>query len=253
VPPRFAYWTILIDNAPTAFRARDPQELLPTLNQLKRTNPNIVMKWFSGGTLWDSPEAARDARRRPAPPREKRSADWRPGGAHQDPRDRFKGKPRRDKPRGPQPPRGAQPPPGAQPFRAARPAGAERKPWHGKPAGRPQGQRPWRPKASGDQSRPWRDKPGAPPRGEKQWGSKPSGGSGRSSGWGGSGRSGGSSRSSGSGGSGARPWSAKPPGGDRRPSGSAQGKPAGSAQGKPWKNRPNGDRHRKRRDDEPDR
>ena len=216
MPPRFAYWTILIDNAPTAFRARDPQELLPTLNQLKRTNPNIVMKWFSGGTLWDSPEAARDARRRAAPPREKRSADWRPGGAHKDPRDRFKGKERR-------------------------------KPWHGKPAGRPQGQRPWRPKASGDQSRPWRDKPGAPPRGEKQWGSKPSSGSGRSSG------SGGSSRSSGSGGSGARPWSAKPPGGDRRPFGSAQGKPFGPAQGGPWKKRPNDDRRRKRRDDEPDR
>src|SRR5262249_53998344 len=65
MPPRFAYWTILIDNTPTAFRARDAQELLPTLAQLKRTNENVVLKWFSGGTLWDSPEAAREARRRP--------------------------------------------------------------------------------------------------------------------------------------------------------------------------------------------
>jgi len=55
MPPRFAYWTILIDNAPTAFRAREAQELLPTLNQLRRTNPNAVMKWFSGGRLWESP------------------------------------------------------------------------------------------------------------------------------------------------------------------------------------------------------
>ena len=31
MPPRFAYWTILIDDNPTAFRARDAEELLPTL------------------------------------------------------------------------------------------------------------------------------------------------------------------------------------------------------------------------------
>ena len=215
MPPRFAYWTILIDNAPTAFRARDAQELLPTLNQLKRTNPNVVMKWFSGGKLWDSPEAAREARRLPSPPREKRSADWRPGGAHKDPRDRFKRKPGRDKPRASQPYRAA----------AAGAPGAERKPWHGKPAGGPQGQRPWRPKPSGHQSRPWRDKPGGPPRGDKPWRSKPPG---------------------------ARPWSAKPASGDRKPFGSAQGRPFGSAQGRPWKNRPNDDRRRKRRDDEPE-
>ena len=93
MPPRFAYWTILIDNAPTAFRARDAMELLPTLNQLRRTNPNAVMKWFSAGRLWESPDAAREARRRPKPPREKRSAAWRPGGMHKDPRARFKKKP----------------------------------------------------------------------------------------------------------------------------------------------------------------
>ncbi len=56
MPPRFAYWTILIDNAPTAFRARDPEELRPTLAQLKRTNPNVVMKWFARGRLWESME-----------------------------------------------------------------------------------------------------------------------------------------------------------------------------------------------------
>jgi len=89
MPPRFAYWTILIDNAPTAFRAREPLDLLPTLVQLKRTNPNAVMKWFSGGRLWDSPEAAREARRRPVR-RETRDASWRPGGTHADPRERFK-------------------------------------------------------------------------------------------------------------------------------------------------------------------
>jgi hypothetical protein len=95
MPPRFAYWTILIDNAATAFRARAAEELLPTLNQLKRTNTNVVMRWFSGGKLWDSPDAAREARRRPKP-FEKRGTDWRPGGRHKDPRARFDKKRRPD-------------------------------------------------------------------------------------------------------------------------------------------------------------
>jgi hypothetical protein len=98
MPPRFAYWTILIDDAPTAFRARDAAELVPTLTQLKRTNANVVMKWFSGGRLWASPDAAREARRRPRPAREKRGATWRPGGAHRDPRERFRKRPPRRKP-----------------------------------------------------------------------------------------------------------------------------------------------------------
>jgi hypothetical protein len=106
VPPRFAYWTILIDNAPTAFRARDPQELLPTLNQLKRTNKDVTMKWFARGRLWESQEQEREdfqRRKRGAErtaswrEREARGKDWRPGGQHQDPRARFdKQKQRRD-------------------------------------------------------------------------------------------------------------------------------------------------------------
>jgi len=94
MPPRFAYWTILIDDAPTAFRAREAADLLPTLHQLKRTNANVVMKWFSGGRLWPSPEAARDARRRPRAATPNRPAGWRPGGAHRDRRDRFRKRPR---------------------------------------------------------------------------------------------------------------------------------------------------------------
>ncbi|SRR5689334_4337101 len=107
MPPRFAYWTILIDNGPTAFRARDAAELLPTVAQLKRTNQHVLLKWFSGGQLWDSPEAAREARRRPKP-REKRGPDWRPGGQHRDPRARFAKKPAkawRRRPERPSPPR----------------------------------------------------------------------------------------------------------------------------------------------------
>jgi hypothetical protein len=62
MPPRYAYWTILIDNAPTAFRAREQSELLPTLQQLRRTNKNVVMKWFAKGRVWESPEEARPTR-----------------------------------------------------------------------------------------------------------------------------------------------------------------------------------------------
>ena len=118
MPPRFAYWTILIDNAPTAFRARDAQDLLPTLAQLRRTNEHVVLKWFSGGQLWESPDAAREARRKPKV-FEKRGADWRPGGEHRDPRARFDKK--KKKPFDRDRPRGGNRPPVAQAFRPAKP------------------------------------------------------------------------------------------------------------------------------------
>jgi hypothetical protein len=101
MPPRFAYWTILIDDAPTAFRARDPQDLLPTLNQLKRKNANVVMKWFARGRLWESQQQEHDdfaqrRQRKLSVPKssdrhagERRGRDWRPGGDHKDPRARF--------------------------------------------------------------------------------------------------------------------------------------------------------------------
>lgn len=96
MPPRFAYWTILIDNAPTAFRAKDQADLLPTVQQLRRTNANVVLKWFAHGRVWDSPEQARESRR-PQPkgprnpkPEDRRGRDWRPGGEHRDPRARTK-------------------------------------------------------------------------------------------------------------------------------------------------------------------
>jgi hypothetical protein len=89
MPPRYAYWTILIDKKPTAFRAREQAELLPTFNQLRRTNPDIVMKWFARGRLWDNPEQARWEQQHPARRAETRDRGWRPGGAHKDPRARF--------------------------------------------------------------------------------------------------------------------------------------------------------------------
>ena len=97
MPPRYAYWTILIDHKPTAFRAREREELQPTFYQLQRTNKDVVMKWFARGRLWETPEQAHQARGKAKAPGQKRGRDWRPGGQHKDPRDRFKRRLRRPK------------------------------------------------------------------------------------------------------------------------------------------------------------
>src|SRR5262245_47522457 len=90
MPPRYAYWTILIDGKATAFRARERDELLPTFNQLARKNTDIVMRYFARGRLWDNPEQAQWANRnRESMRTERRDRDWRPGGQHKDPRARF--------------------------------------------------------------------------------------------------------------------------------------------------------------------
>jgi len=259
MPPRFAYWTILIDDKPTAFRARDQQELLPTLTQLKRTNQNVVMKWFAQGRLWDSQEAQRESWRKPKPPVERRGRDWRPGGDHQDPRARFdkkaqkrkreqraqwdqrppSGPPRQDRPRTDRPAHGWSGKPGARPW-TKKPKG-ERKPWAGKPQGE---RRPWAGKPSGEQ-RPWAGKPS----GERRpWARKPSG---ERRPWAGKPPASGTPR-------GDRPWQTKPTGprAQRKP---WQHKPAGPrADRKPWQSKPpsgqtggGGWHPRKRRDDEP--
>jgi len=95
MPPRHHYWTIILEGKPTAFRAHTQDELLPTLRQLQGRHPDAVMKWFARGRLWESQEQERTdtlARRRPKTRTmlERRSPDWRPGGEHKDPRDRFK-------------------------------------------------------------------------------------------------------------------------------------------------------------------
>src|SRR5262245_2523396 len=138
MPPRYAYWTILIDGQATAFRAREREELLPTFNQLARKNANIAMRYFARGRLWDNPEQAQWAsRNRPAVPTEPRDRDWRPGGQHKDPRARFE-------------------------KRAGRPESAERRPRFeerpGKPKpGAPREHRLEQPKRFGKPK--WQDRP----------------------------------------------------------------------------------------------
>jgi hypothetical protein len=95
MPPRFTYWTIILDGKPTAFRSAERDQLLPTLKQLQSKNPAAVLKWFAHGRLWESPEEvwqvklkAREAAREAT--EERRSRSWRPGGEHKDPREKFK-------------------------------------------------------------------------------------------------------------------------------------------------------------------
>jgi hypothetical protein len=91
MPSRHTYWVIVSGAHATAFRAREREDLMPTLRQLQRTQPNTSLRWFERGRLWQSPAEARDAlraRRVSGPP--SRGRDWRPGGNHADPRAKYK-------------------------------------------------------------------------------------------------------------------------------------------------------------------
>jgi hypothetical protein len=90
MPPRYSYWTIILEGKPTAFRAHTREELMPTFRQLQARHPEIVMMWFARGRLWESPEQERAAAARQRMTRHRRGTEWRPGGAHRDPRARFK-------------------------------------------------------------------------------------------------------------------------------------------------------------------
>src|SRR5512132_748928 len=61
MPPRYAYWTILVDNQPTAFRSAMQEDLMPTFKRLKQKHPSAEMKWFQNGKLWDSRVDAQEA------------------------------------------------------------------------------------------------------------------------------------------------------------------------------------------------
>lgn len=98
MPPRFAYWTIIVDDQPTAFRAKEVEELRPTFNRLREKHPSAVLMWFQNGRLWPSRVAAQEAavaarrgedRRKRAAEQPPRDRKWRPGGTHRDPRQKF--------------------------------------------------------------------------------------------------------------------------------------------------------------------
>jgi hypothetical protein len=191
MPPRYAYWTIIAGGLPTAFRTTEREELLPTFRRIKQKHPDAELKYFARGRLWSSPDEARveaEARRAAAAERHgtrggpSRGRDWRPGGEHQDPRQKFKdakkvrNQDRRQERFDRRHKSDAAPPPGG--ARTGRPPVPGNRPWNdrGPRTSKPpaSGDRPWRdraprtgkPPASGD--RPWNDrgprtsKPGAP-------------------------------------------------------------------------------------------
>ena len=84
-----SYWIIMAGETPTAFRSKDRESLEPTLHQLQRTQPDVLLRWFEGHRLWDTPEAAAEARERQGALRKVRGKSWRPGGAHRDPREKY--------------------------------------------------------------------------------------------------------------------------------------------------------------------
>lgn len=87
--PLIKYWVIVDGATATAFRARERDMLMPTLKQLQRTQPSTAIQWFERGRLWASPEAANEERERRKAFRRERGKEWRPGGAHKDPRARY--------------------------------------------------------------------------------------------------------------------------------------------------------------------
>ena len=63
MPPRHAYWTILVDDQPTAFRASAQDDLMPTFKRLKLKHASAKMMWWQNGKLWDSRLDAQEAMR----------------------------------------------------------------------------------------------------------------------------------------------------------------------------------------------
>ena len=173
MPPRFVYWTIIAGGLPTAFRAAERDELLPTFKRIQQKHPDAVMKYFARGRLWESAEEAQreaDARRAGPPRQESRGRDWRPGGEHRDPRQKFKdAKKKRNldwrKERFERRRAGSEPPrekPHGDPLRepASRPPDRNRR-FGGPP----------RDRKTADGARPWN--PDGPPRDRKQTGERP--------------------------------------------------------------------------------
>ena len=60
MPPRYVYWTIIVDGQPTAFRSGSLEDIMPTFNRVKEKQPSAELKWFQYGKLWPSRHDAQD-------------------------------------------------------------------------------------------------------------------------------------------------------------------------------------------------
>ena len=219
---RSSYWVIVSGQQPTSFRAREREELVPTLTQLLRTQPDTRLMYFDQGQLWETREAADEAFAANRGLGKGRGRDWRPGGDHKDPRAkydiprdvrraRFKERQARDR---------WDPRPGSDRPRDDRPADErppDERPRDDRPRDeRPRDDRPRDERPRDDrprEKRPWSDRP---PRGDRPWGPP---------------RDRRDDRPRGDRPQGHRPWSDRPPRDDRPRGDRPQGK-------RPWSDRP---------------
>jgi hypothetical protein len=226
VPPRYAYWTIIVDDQPTAFRSASREEILPTFNRLKAKQPSAVLKWFQNGKLWESDVEAREAQIRRGeegrrhdknqqsdrPPRQlSGKLDWKPKGTGFSQRPPKREWPARQGSERPQAERRER-----APFKGG-PKPEDRKSWSPKPkdtSDRPKLE--WSPRGASTGSRPERRE--RPPfkshtnsRDAKPWGTKPA----------------------------AKPWGTKP--GAKSWGAKSEAKPWGA---KPWSGKPKESRDR---------
>jgi hypothetical protein len=205
MPPRYAYWTILVDEQPTAFRAGSLEDLLPTFNRLKEKSPSARMVWFQNGKVWNSRVEAQEAmfargergragdarqgsfRDRPARPQNPafaKATAGKPRPRTQDPRPKTQDpRPRTQDPRPAKlewRPKDENRPSRPQDLKTSRPQGPRPSKPQGFKAPRPRTQDPrpakleWRPKGENRPSRPHGPKPQDPgPRtqdpGKRKW------------------------------------------------------------------------------------
>ena len=183
MPPRYAYWTIIVDDQPTAFRAGALDDIMPTFNRLKEKQPGAKLMWFQSGKLWPSRIDAREAMQ--VRGERGRYSDPRQDGGGQTPsRERPKWKSKDFSAR----PRAASPAPGERPRwkprdpsspRALKPSKPSSPEQRGKPEWKPKGSggKPeWKPRGAASDRPAWKSKPSSPERREKpEW--KPRGSS----------------------------------------------------------------------------
>ena len=84
MPPRYVYWTIIVDGQPTAFRSGSLEDIMPTFNRLKEKQPSAELKWWQNGQLWPSRHDAQDFMR--ARGERGRAKDPRQGGDPDNPK-----------------------------------------------------------------------------------------------------------------------------------------------------------------------
>lgn len=153
MPPRYVYWTIIVDGQPTAFRSGSLEDIMPTFNRLKEKQPNAELKWFQNGQLWPSRHDAQDFMRargergRAKDPRQSSSAEERPWSAKPEWKTRSTFSSKSDKPRV-----NRDAPAGERPAWVPKGPATKRdvaSGFSGSPGEKPEGRPAWKPKGAG--------------------------------------------------------------------------------------------------------